>query len=152
MCASLMAVVQEVELEQPEEEETVTPLSPLTLPEERVVQCRLCDCMVAVRTLDTHVVQCQANSEAARDCNKGLEALAAKMSEEGDMEGEWWWREDVARIMGDARKTDLAHGAAASSAELEDFKQKLDEIKGCEGDVGEAALLGIKLIDQKVKI
>ena len=96
------------------------------------------------------LLQCQANSEAARDCNKRLESLAAKMSEEGDQEGEWWWREDVARIMGDARKTDLAHGPSASTAELEDFKQKLDEIKGCEGDVGEAALLGIELIDQKV--
>ena len=48
---------QEADVEQPEEEEAVAPLSPLTFAEERVVQCRLCDCMVTVRTLDTHVVQ-----------------------------------------------------------------------------------------------
>lgn len=150
--------IKEAAEEMPEEphnaeEEALAPLSPLFEErDERVIQCRLCDCMVAVATLDTHVVQCQSNSEATTQCNKRLEALSLKMSGEGDMEGEWWWREDVVKFVSEARKADLSNGSAAATTALEGLKSKLDEIKGCEGDVGEAAREGIELIDQKVKI
>eukprot|EP00656_Telonema_subtile_P007699 TRINITY_DN13619_c0_g1_i2.p1 TRINITY_DN13619_c0_g1~~TRINITY_DN13619_c0_g1_i2.p1 ORF type:complete len:311 (+),score=55.48 TRINITY_DN13619_c0_g1_i2:110-1042(+) len=61
----------------------------------RMVQCRLCDCMIAAASMEPHLTQCQANAEAWAECNRELDVINQQMSGDGGMDGEWWWREDV---------------------------------------------------------
>lgn len=118
----------------------------------RMVQCRLCDCLIPAAGMEQHLAQCQANAEASAQCNRELEALHQAMSGDGGMDGEWWWREDVSSLCSTARKVDLTGGIASAVETLETLCTKLGEIVSCEGDVGEAATKGVALIQDKMKI
>eukprot|EP00656_Telonema_subtile_P007700 TRINITY_DN13619_c0_g1_i3.p1 TRINITY_DN13619_c0_g1~~TRINITY_DN13619_c0_g1_i3.p1 ORF type:complete len:760 (+),score=184.93 TRINITY_DN13619_c0_g1_i3:119-2398(+) len=118
----------------------------------RMVQCRLCDCMIAAASMEPHLTQCQANAEAWAECNRELDVINQQMSGDGGMDGEWWWREDVVSLCTTARKVDLASGIGTAVKSLEAFCVKLGEIVNCEGDVGESATKGVQVINQKMLI
>jgi len=135
------------------EEEGASPCMPTMSGESpRMVQCRLCDCMIPAATMESHLSQCQANAELWASCNSELEDISQAMNGDGDMDGEWWWREDVASLCKSARKVDLSQGLAAAHESMTTFCTKLTEVISCEGDVGASAASGVKLIENKMQI
>eukprot|EP00658_Telonema_sp_P-2_P048061 TRINITY_DN36579_c0_g1_i1.p1 TRINITY_DN36579_c0_g1~~TRINITY_DN36579_c0_g1_i1.p1 ORF type:complete len:597 (-),score=134.30 TRINITY_DN36579_c0_g1_i1:393-2183(-) len=106
--------------------------------------------MVAATSMESHLGQCQANAETWADCNGQLEGISQRMAGEGGMDGEWWWREDVASLCSSARKVDLSSGLEAAVEAMEHVSAKLVEIQGCEGAAGQAAIEGVKVIQAKL--